>query len=553
VTLTPALGMLLIRGRIRKEEENPVSRFLIRLYQPFAEFSLRRPKLIIAATALLIAATVPVALRLGSEFMPPLNEGSVLYMPTSVPGMGMDEAVSALQRQDALLKTIPEVKSVFGKAGRAETSTDPAPVNMFETVIELQPKEQWRDGMTFEKLLAEMDELLTIPGMPNTFWMPIQTRTEMLATGVRSAVAVKLFGDDLESLEQAAVAVEGALTDVPGTRNAFAERLGQGHYLDIEVDRLAAARYGLTVGDVTDVIETALGGSTVSRTVEGRERYPVTVRYARDFRNDPEKLGDILVATPMGGQIPLGALVTVTFQSGPPMIQSENAKLSTVVLVNVDAGVPVGDYVPQAREALAEKVTLPPGVRLEWAGQYEYMERAADRLKIVVPLTLLIVFTLIYLNSKSVTETLIVLLAVPFSLVGAFWLLWVLDYNMSVAVWVGLIALAGLDAETGIVMLVYLDHAYRDARARSELHSEADLKQAILHGAVQRIRPKAMTVLTILFGLLPIMWSTGTGADVMKRIAAPMVGGITTSALLELLVYPAIYLLWKKRGLEKQV
>ncbi|MFW6175261.1 MAG: efflux RND transporter permease subunit, partial [Acidobacteriota bacterium] len=432
--------------------------------------------------------------------------------------------------------------------GRAETPTDPAPIGMVETVVVLKPREEWRPGLTWDDLIAEMDEELRYPGMPNIWWMPIQTRTEMLSTGIRSPLGIKVFGPDLETIESAAMDIEQAVAGISGTRSAFADRSTGGFYLDVVVDRREAARHGLRVADVNAVVQTAIGGMEVSRTVEGRERYPITVSYARDFREDPEALRRMLVATPTGAQVPLGQVARISFETGPPMVRSEDGRL--VGYVFVDTGErPVPDYVREAREVVADQVDLPAGVRLEWAGQFTYFERAKERLKIVVPVTLFIICLLLYMNTRSVPEVAIVLLAVPFSLIGAIWLLWVLDYNMSVAVWVGLIALAGLDAETGVVMLLYLKIAHRRWLEEGKLRSFRDLTESIVEGAAQRVRPKLMTVLTTMTGLLPVLWSTGTGADVMKRIAAPMVGGLATSFVLELTVYPAIFALWRRRSL----
>jgi Cu(I)/Ag(I) efflux system membrane protein CusA/SilA len=489
-----------------------------------------------------VVLTIPVVGRLGSEFMPPLNEGTLLYMPTAVPGISDTSAGDVLQRQDELLRSFPEVERVFGKAGRFDSPTDPAPLEMFETVVTLKPKSAWPAGMDWDTLVSRLNQAAQFTGMPNVWWMPIQTRTEMLATGVRSPLGIQVLGPDLESIELAATRVEAALQRVPGTRSAFAERIGGGHYLDFDIDRDAASRYGLRVGDVEDAIETAIGGARVTQTIEGRERFPVRVRYARDFRSSVDELRRVLVAAPSGAQIPLGQLSEVRFRTGPAMLRDEGGRLYSYVFADTDR--PIADYVADARNAVARSVELPAGTRLEWAGQYRYLERARDRLKLVVPLTLLVIFLLLLWNSRSWVEALLVMLAVPFSLVGAFWLLYLLGYNLSVAVWVGIIALAGLDAETGIVMLLYLDLAWRQHRPRTREEAFA----AIRAGAVQRIRPKMMTVVTILVGLLPILWSQGTGADVMKRIAAPMVGGVVTSAALELLVYPALYAVWKARG-----
>ena len=494
--------------------------------------------------------TVPAFLRLENEFMPPLNEGSILYMPAAPPGMSITEASTVLQSMDRELRKFPEVESVFGKIGRANTATDPAPLSMVETVVVLKPIEKWRQGMTWEKLVDEMDQKLRYPGMPNIWWMPIQTRTEMLQTGIRSALGIKVYGLSLEEIEKAAVRIEKVLQNDPRTRaftrSAFAERVTGGYFLDFRVKRKEAARYGLTVGHVEDVILSAIGGSNIAQTVEGRERYAIQVRYAREFRDDPEALKRILIPTPMGAQVPISQVADIEFLTGPPMIRSEDGQLVSFVFVDV-VDKAIADYVDIAREVVSEKIELPVGTRLSWAGQFQYLQRAKEKLKIVVPLTLLLVFVLLYLNTKSVVETFIVLLAVPFSLIGAVWLLYMLDYNMSVAVWVGLIALAGLDAETGVVMLLYLSLAHKRWRAEGKLRTFFDLEDAIVDGAAKRIRPKLMTVLTTFIGLLPVMWSTGTGADVMKRIAAPMVGGLITSFLLELTVYPAIFAIWKKK------
>ena len=415
-------------------------------------------------------------------------------------------------------------------------------------VVLLKPKDQWRPGLTWDDLIAEMDRELDYPGMPNIWWMPIQTRVEMLTTGIRSQLGIKVFGDDLRQLEEVSISIEQALSEVPGTRSAFAERATGGFFLDVKVKRREASRFGLSVQDVNEVVMTAIGGMNVSETVEGRERYPIQVRYAREFRDHPDALKRVLVATPTGVQVPLSQVAQVEFATGPPMIRSEDGQLVNFVFVDI-AGRPLGDYVDEARRLVNERVDLPPGVRLQWAGQFVYLERAKERLKIVVPVTLLIVFMLLYMNTGSITETGIVLLAVPFSLVGAIWLLWLLDYNMSIAVWVGLIALAGLDAETGVIMLLYLKLAYVRSQREGRLRSFEDLRETIVEGAARRIRPKLMMVLTTMIGLMPVMWSTGTGADVMKRIAAPMVGGLVTSFALELTIYPAIFAIWKRRGL----
>ncbi len=547
VTVTPALAVLFIRGRVLREDKNPLNRWLVAGYAPVVRFVVQYRKTVIVAALLAMALTVPIFFRLGSEFMPPLNEGAILYMPTAPPGMSVTEASNVLKAMDRQLKQIPEVVSVFGKMGRARSATDPAPIGMAETTIVLKPRSEWRQGLTWDGLIQEMDQKLSYPGMPNIWWMPIQTRTEMLATGVRSPLGIQVFGDDLATIEKTAIAIEQAVSNIPGTRSAFAERSTGGFYVDFEVKREEAARYGLSVADINEVIMTALGGVPVSETVEGRERYPISVRYAREFRDDPSLLETILVATQQGAQVPINQVADIHFTTGPPMIRSEDGKLVGFVFVDTDR--PIADYVEDARRVVDEQVDLPAGVRLGWAGQFKYFERAKAKLKLVVPLTLLLVVMLLYWNTQSATETAIVMLAVPFSLIGSLWLLYLLDYNMSVAVWVGLIALAGLDAETGIVMLLYLTLAHKRWSSEGRIRSRADLKEAIVEGAAKRVRPKLMTVMTTMIGLLPVLWSTGTGADVMKRIAAPMVGGLVTSFLLELTVYPALFAIWKGRGL----
>ncbi len=567
ITLDPAIRLLFTRvdpftfrprwlcrivnailvGTIHSEETHPISRPLMRLYQPVVEFVLHRPGLVIATAVLIVLVTIPVFQRLGSEFMPPLNEGTILHMPTALPGISPTEARHVLQVEGEVLKQFPEVETVFGKIGRAQTPTDPAPLNMVETVVTLKPEEEWRPGVTWDSLLAEMDHTLRLPGMPNIWWMPIQTRTEMLATGIRSVLGVKVLGPDLNGIEQIGQQVEAVLAPLRGTRSVYYDRTTGGYYLDFLIKREEAARYGLTVGDVEDVIETAIGGKNIAQTVEGRERYPINVRYARELRDDVEMLKRVLVPTPSGAKIPIVQLADLRFSQGPPMIRDELGQLVGFVFVDV-VGRDLGGYVEEAKQAVAERVQLPPGYTLLWAGQFEYQIRAKETLKVVVPFTLLIVFLLLYLNTKSVAKTLIILVAVPFSAVGAIWLLYLLDYNLSVAVWVGLIALLGVDAETGMFMLLYLDLAYQERREKGLMQSWEDLKQAVISGAVQRLRPKVMTVGVMFLGLTPIMWSHGTGADVMKRIAAPMIGGIFTSFVLELVVYPAIFALWKWRA-----
>lgn len=545
ITLTPALAVLFLKGNFVHENNHVISRVMHRLYTPVIDFVVRFRKSVIAVAVLLILATIPVFRMIPTEFMPPLNEGTLLYMPTAVPGMSIDTAVEIMQKQNAIIKAVPEVEHVYGKAGRASSATDPAPINMFETVIMLKPKDQWRDGMTFEKIIAEMDGKLKFPGMPNIWWMPIQTRIEMLSTGIRTAVGVKVLGSNLTEIERAAVDIETTLKAMPGTKSAFAERVQAGSYIDIDVKRDAAAVYGLNIADVHTVIETVLGGNVASTAIEGRERYSIQVRYAPDFRSNLEALRDVIIPTPTGTQVRLEQVADINVASGAPMISSENGKVLGFVFVDTDKGIGLEEYVDAAKAQVAKNVKLPEGVRIEFSGQFEALQSAKATLKMVVPLTLLIIVFLLYLNTKSAWETVIVLLAVPFSLIGAFWLMWILGYKLSIAAWVGLLALAGLDAETGVVMLLYLTRAYS---ARVEAGVKQDwsmLKEAIHEGAVQRVRPKLMTVAAALIGLLPVMWSTGAGAEVMKRIAAPMVGGIVTSGILELLVYPAIFALWK--------
>ena len=544
VLVVPYLMVLFIRGKIAPEEKNPVNRFLIRAYHPFVRLVLRHRVATLLAALLLMASTIPVVMRLGSEFMPPLAEGSLLYMPIALPGVSVQTAQQALTMQDKLIKRIPEVDSVFGKAGRALSATDPAQLEMFETVINLRPESQWRPGMTSAKLEAELDATVRLPGIANAWTMPIKARTDMLSTGIRTPVGVKVFGPALEGINDIAGQVESAIRTVEGTRNVYAERVTGGYYVDFTVKRDQIARYGLTVQDVEMVIESAIGGANVTTTIEGRERYPVNVRYQRSFRADVNALKRTLISTSGGAQIPLEQVALISLTTGPTVIRTEQAQLLGYVYVDI-ADRDIGGYVADAKAAVATLVTLPEGYYLEWSGQYEYMLRATERLKIVIPLTLLLVIVLLYFNTGHLTKVAIVLLAVPFSLIGAFWLIYLLGYNLSVAVWVGIIALAGVDAETGVVMLLYLDQAYDKFRREGRMTSRHDLHEAVEEGAVKRIRPKMMTVMAILLGLLPIMWSHGAGADVMKRIAAPMVGGVVTSFALELLVYPVIFVIWK--------
>jgi Cu(I)/Ag(I) efflux system membrane protein CusA/SilA len=544
VTLAPVLMVLLIRGRIRAETKNPLNWLLIALYRPIISGALRARWLTLGLAVVVVGFTVPIFSRLGAEFMPPLNEGTILYMPTTIPGLSIPEAAKVLQVQDQLLTTFPEVERVFGKMGKAPTATDPAFVGMAEITVTLKPEAQWRPGMTWDRLLDEMDAKLRIPGFPNIWWMPIQTRTEMITTGVRSPVGIKVLGPDLKTIEKIGVDIEQVLASVPGTKSAFAERLNEGYYLDLNVNRREAARYGLTVGEVQLVITSAIGGDTVTTTVEGRERYPVNVRYKRELRDDPDRLKRVLIPTPSGAQVPLGQIADLVITQGPPSIADEAGALAGLVSVAV-SGRDLRGYVQDAQRAVQNRVTVPPGYRLIWTGQYEHLVRAEERLKLVVPVTLALILLLLYLNFRSLAKSLIVLLSVPFAAIGAIWYLDYLGYNLSVAVWVGIIALAGVAAETGVVMLVYLDEAYERRVREGRMTTTQDLREAVLEGAVQRVRPKMMTVAAIMGGLLPIMWTTGTGADVMKRIAAPMIGGMISSTVLTLLVIPILYALWR--------
>ncbi len=575
VTLTPVLMTLFIRGKLRPEESNPVSVFLRRIYEPVAVITLQFRKTVIIAALLVMAVTAYPFLKLGTEFMPPLYEGTLFYMPVTVPPPSISVVSDLLQLQDGLLMKIPEVAQVFGKAGRAETATDPAPLEMFETVINLKPESEWRKGMDVEKLKNEMNDALSIPGVANSFTMPIKARIDMLATGIRTPVGVKVLGPNIEEIEKTGLAVEEAVKNIKGTRSAYAERVTTGYYLDIVIKREEAARYGLAVDDIQQVIQSAVGGMNLTTTIEGRERYPVNVRYSQELRDSIEKMKRVLVPVFSGGaglsaadpmqpassrqtsaqntrllQVPLGEIADIRIVKGPTAIKSEEGLLTAYVYIDF-SGRDVGGYVEEAKAKVSESVRLPPGYRLQWSGEYEYILKTHERLKMVIPLTILIIFVLIYFNTRSVGKTCIVLLAVPFSLVGSFWFLYLLNYNMSIAVWVGIIALAGLDAETGVVMLLYLELAYDKWRRSGKLKTAADLKEAVMEGAVKRIRPKIMTVSVILAGLVPIMFSHGAGSDIMKRIAAPMIGGIVTSTFLELLIYPAIYITWKEWEIKK--
>ena len=592
ITLDPAMRMLFTRmdpiafkprwlswlahqgvvGTYRPEEKHPVSRILFRVYEPACRFVLDRPKTTIVAAVLLVASTVPVYLSLGSEFFPPLDEGTLLYMPTTLPGLSVTGASSLLQTMDRLITAVPEVAGVFGKAGRAETSTDPAPFSMIETTIVLKPRGEWRrvprfyarwpellqaplrhvwsDRIARDDLVAELDQMLRFPGVTNAWTMPIKARLDMLSTGIRTPIGIKIHGADFAVIEKLGTEIEAVLHRLPDTRSVFAERTTGGYFLDFDLRRDQLARYGLSVEEAQRVLLSAVGGEPITRTVEGRERYTINVRYPREMRDNLEALQRVLVPTLSGAQIPLAQLADIRMTTGPAMIRDENGLLTGYVYVD-PAGSDLGSYVTEAKSAVEREVSVTPGYALEWSGQYENMVRVRERLKVVVPITLLLIFILLYLNTRSPAKALIVILAVPFSLIGAVWLLYLLGYNVSIAVWVGMIALMGLDAETGVFMLLFLDLSYDEAVRAGRMRTRADLREAIVHGAVKRIRPKMMTVAAAFMGLMPIMWSLGTGADMMKRVTAPMVGGLVTSFLLELLVYPPLYEMWRWRGLRR--
>jgi len=589
ITLNPAQRMLFARiepyrfrprwlakiatgafvGTYYSEERHPISRAIFKVYEPICRFVLRHPWKIIVAALVLVAISIPAYFKLGTEFMPPLKEGSILYMPTTLPGLSVTQAREVLETQDRVLKSFPEVVSVFGKAGRAETSTDPAPFSMMETTVILKPENEWRpkerwyssrvpeflkaplrliwpDRISWDELIDQMDQAMRIPGVTNAWTMPIRARIDMLSTGVRTPIGIKVFGDDLKEIEKIGAELEVVLRKIPGTRSVFAERVAGGYFVDIEPRLDALARYGLTIKQVQSVITSAIGGENITTTIEGRERYPVNVRYPRELRDDLDKLGRILVTAPTGAQAPLAQLADIKLVQGPSMLRDENGFLAGYVFVDI-AGRDIGGYVEEAKKAVAWQVQLKPGYVLQWSGQFENMLRVRERLKIVVPITLVLIFLLLYLNTRSAFKTSVVMLAVPFSAIGAIWLFYILGYNVSIAAWVGMIALLGLDAETGVFMLLFLDLSYGEARQRGALTSVRGLDEAIVHGAVKRARPKMMTVAAAFMGLLPIMWSTATGTDVMKRIAAPMLGGLITSFILELVVYPAIFKIWKLR------
>jgi Cu(I)/Ag(I) efflux system membrane protein CusA/SilA len=544
VTLVPVLMGYLVRGRIRPQEANPLNRWLMAIYRPVIAGVLRSPRLVVAGAAVVLAATALPWSRLGSEFMPPLDEGSLLFMPTTVPGVSIGQARAIMRYQDSVLAAFPEVASVFGKVGRANTATDPAPLDMYETTVVLKPHDQWRPGMTTERLISEMDGAVRLPGVTNAWTMPIKNRIDMLATGVRTPVGVKIYGPNLDTLQRLGERVERLLQEVPGTRNVFAERNVSGYYVDVQPNRAEAARFDLNAGELHDAVMATAGGMTAAITVEGRERYEVNVRYPRELRDNVEKLRGIVVPTMAGLQLPLGQVADVRVVQGPMAVKTDDAFPVTTVYVDIE-GRDLGGYVRQAQGVVAGRLALPTGYRLAWSGQFEFMERVRERLKLVVPVTLGIIFLLLFFNFRNVTESLIVMLALPFALVGGIWSLWALGYNTSVAVWVGFIALAGVAAETGVVMLIYLDEAFQ-RRARGGRLDPAGVAAAVEEGAVERLRPKLMTVVAIMAGLAPILWGQGTGADVMKRIAAPMVGGMVTSTVLTLVVIPAIYLLWRR-------
>ncbi|MDH3929428.1 MAG: efflux RND transporter permease subunit [Deltaproteobacteria bacterium] len=551
VTVVPVLMGYWIRGKIRPEEKNPVNRFLIWIYHPIIKLVLKAKVPVILLAVVVLAVSYLPWRWTGSEFMPPLNEGDLLYMPTTLPGISITKAKELLQQTDRIIATFPEVHHAFGKVGRAETATDPAPLSMIETTIMLKPESEWREGMTMEKLVDELNNAIQFPGLTNAWTMPIKTRIDMLSTGIKTPVGIKLMGDDLQVLSNLGARVEAVIREVPGTLSAYSERVTGGNFLDYRIKREEAARYGLTVGDIQDIIMTAVGGMNVTQTVEGLERYPVNMRYGSELRDTPEKLRRILVPTPTGTQVPITQLADIRIVKGPPSIKSENARKNAWIYVDI-RGIDVGTYVKMAQQAVREKIKLPPGYSMVWSGQYEYMVRAQKRLMIVVPMTLVIIFLLLYFNFKNITESLIVMLSVPFSLTGGLWFMYLLGYDMSVAVGVGFIALAGVAAETGVVMLIYLDLSYKKFKAKyGEKFNREHLYEAIEEGAALRVRPKMMTVIAIMAGLMPIMWSHGTGSQVMKRIAAPMVGGMVSATILTLIVVPAIYGLWRGWNLEE--
>jgi len=548
--------VLFIRGKIIPEHKNPINRFLIWVYRPLIQWVLKAKTLTIALALVVLAVSLWPARQLGTEFMPSLNEGTLMYMPTSLPGMSVTKAAEILQTQNKIIKTFPEVESVYGKSGRAETATDPAPTEMFETIINLKPKEQWRAGLTVDGLVAELDKALQFPGISNAWTMPIKARTDMLATGIRTPIGIKVLGRDLAEMEKLARQIETVVKTVPGTSSAFAERVIGGYYLDVVPDREALERYGLMVSDVQDTVSSALGGETITTTVEGRERYGVNLRYPRDLRSDPQSIArDVLVTLPGGGTVPLGEVAAIKLTRGPTSIRTENGQLAVYIFVDIRDR-DLGSYVADAKAAVAAGVKFPPGNYVVWSGQFEYLERANAKLKTVVPVTLLVIFLLLYLNFRRITETLIVMLSLPFAVVGGLWLMWWLGFNFSVAVAVGFIALSGVAAEIGVIMLIYLDHAMKELHAErlaeGKPFTRADLNVAIMHGTVERVRPIMMTVVAIMAGLIPILWSTGTGSEVMQRIAVPMIGGMISATILTLVVIPAVYASIKGFGLPRE-
>ncbi|MBT8467831.1 MAG: CusA/CzcA family heavy metal efflux RND transporter [Deltaproteobacteria bacterium] len=548
VTVVPILMGYFVRGRIRPEHKNPINRALLFVYRPTLLWALRHPKTMLLSAVVLVVVTIWPVSRLGSEFMPPLYEGDLLYMPSLLPGVSITAAKQTLQQTDRIIKSFPEVAHVFGKAGRARTATDPAPLNMVETIIALKPEEEWRPGMTPEKLVKELDAAIQFPGVTNAWTMPIKTRIDMLSTGIKTPIGIKLLGPDLEKLADLGAQMEALLRNVPGTTSVYAERVTGGNYLDVDIDRDAIARYGIDIDEVQAVIMSSIGGVNVSQTVEGLERYPINVRYPREFRESLEQMRGVLVYSPLGHHVPLGELATLHFVKGPPSIKSEGSRPTAWIYVDITDS-DIGGYVARAKEVIAREVQMPPGYRIIWSGQFEYMERATQRLKLILPVTLIIVFLLLFLNFRTLSDSLMIMLLLPLALTGGFWFLWLLDYDLSVAVGVGFIALAGVSAETGVVMLVYLHHALRKMRESDEPQSEESLRKAIIAGAAERVRPKMMTVFAIVGGLIPIMWSSGAGASVMKRIAAPMIGGMVSATLLTLLVIPVAYELLERRKL----
>ncbi len=550
VTLVPVMMGYFVRGRILPEKRNPLNWLLINIYKPIIWTVLRMKWVVILIALLVVAVTVIPLKQLGSEFMPPLNEGDLLYMPTTLPGISITKAKELLQQTDKIIRQFPEVHRVFGKIGRAETATDPAPLSMIETTIMLKPESEWRPGLTIKKLVDEMDAAIKFPGVTNAWTMPIKTRIDMLSTGIKTPVGIKIAGDDLNVLQELGQQVESAVSNIPGTLSVYSERVVGGNYFDFEIDREQAARYGLTTGDIQDVIQTAIGGMNITTTIEGLERYPINLRYSRDLRDDINKLKRVLIPTPLGQHVPIAQVAKVVIRKGPPSIKSENARLNAWIYIDLK-GIDVGTYVERAKKIIQEKISLPTGYSLFWSGQYEYMERAKERLKIVVPFTLLIIFLLLYLNFQNITESLIVMLSLPFALVGGIWYIYYLDYDLSVAVVVGFIALAGVASEIGVLVLIYIDHAYKKKVKAGGINSKADLLEVIIQGTSERVRPIMMTVTAIIGGLLPIMWGSGTGSEVMQRIAAPMVGGMVSATLLTLIVIPALYTMVLQHRLKK--